>query len=93
MYQVQSSIVLKSELENVLRSTWAAHNGLAGALPVREVQIYRAGFEAALQAVGLAVGVDWEDAPAPPPTPNRRTIFELPRDGRGWEDWETSKGE
>jgi hypothetical protein len=27
------------------------------------VQIYSAGFLAALQAVGLAVGVDWQDAP------------------------------
>jgi hypothetical protein len=61
--QVQSNIILKSAMEDILRATWAAHNGLAGALPVREVHIYSAGFLAALQAVGLAVGVDWQDAP------------------------------
>jgi hypothetical protein len=60
---VQSNIILKSAMEDILRATWAAHNGLAGALPVREVHIYSAGFLAALQAVGLAVGVDWQDAP------------------------------
>lgn len=61
--QVRSNIILKSAMEDTLRSVWAAHNGLAGALPVREVQIYQAGFRDALQAVGLAVGVDWQDAP------------------------------
>jgi hypothetical protein len=61
--RVQSNIILKSAMEDILRATWAAHNGLAGALPVREVHIYSAGFLAALQAVGLAVGVDWQDAP------------------------------
>ena len=58
---VQSNVMLKSELEGILRATWAAHNGLAGALPVREVKIYRAGFRTALQAVGLAVGLEWDD--------------------------------
>ena len=74
MYQrVQSSIILKSDMENILRATWEAHNGLAAAIPVREVQIYRAGFQAALAAVGVATGVkchspslatamvDWEE--------------------------------
>ena len=61
--RVQSNIIVKSAMEDILRATWAAHNGLAGALPVREVHIYSAGFLAALQAVGLAVGVDWQDAP------------------------------
>lgn len=61
MYRnVRSTIVLKSELEDVLRSTWAAHNGLAGALALRDVAIYREGFQAALRAVGLACGLDWQ---------------------------------
>ena len=60
--QVQSNIILKSDMAGILRSTWAAHSGLAGALPVREVAIYQAGFRDALQAVGLAVGVQWQDA-------------------------------
>jgi len=64
MYRrIQSNILMKSELENILRSIWTAHNGLAGALQERDVQIYRAGFHAALQAVGLGVGVEWEDLP------------------------------
>lgn len=61
MYRpVQSSIILKSDVAGILQSAWAAHNGLAGALPVREVQIYQRGFLDALRAVGLAGGVQWQ---------------------------------
>lgn len=59
--QVQSNIILKSDVAGVLRSVWAAHSGLAGALPIEGVQIYQAGFRDALRAVGLAVGIDWQD--------------------------------
>ena len=27
--RVQTTIILKSDMENILRATWAAHNGLA----------------------------------------------------------------
>ncbi|HRJ40768.1 MAG: hypothetical protein KJZ86_13710 [Caldilineaceae bacterium] len=61
----QLEFVFRVDLQRSLQSTWAALDGLAGAMPDEGVQIYRAGFLAALQAVGLAVGVDWQDTPTP----------------------------
>lgn len=69
----QLEFIFRSDLRRILASTWAAHNGLAGAIPVREVQIYQAGFRAALEAVGLAVGVEWRPAQEDH-TPHRRAV-------------------
>lgn len=58
--RVGSELRTRDEIGDILRATWAAHNSLARALPVRDVQIYQAGFRAALVAVGLAVGLEWQ---------------------------------
>lgn len=63
----QLDFVFRVDLQRILQSTGAALDGLAGVMPDDGVQIYRAGFLAALRAVGLAVGVQWEDRQAPTP--------------------------
>lgn len=68
-------LVDKTEMENTLRAVWADHAGPEVVLSEREVEIYRAGFQAALQAVGMAVGVDWQ-----PPAQDKRAATRI--DGR-----------
>ena len=75
MMKVQSNVILKSDLENILRATWDAHRNLAGAIPMRDVQLYSAGFQAALQAVGIATGTD-----CPP-----QSLYTAKG---GWDGWE-----
>lgn len=59
MYQrVQSNIVLKSELANVLKSTLLTNESLARHLPVEKVDIYTAGFRDAIRAIATAYNVD-----------------------------------
>lgn len=70
----QLDFVFRVDLQRILQSTGAALDGLAGVMPDEGVQIYRAGFLAALTAVGLAVGVDWQDTPTPTRNSRATTI-------------------
>jgi len=55
---VKSNIVLKSDLEDKLESSWSAHNDLAQHVPTDQVNIYSAGFASGLNAIARAFGID-----------------------------------
>lgn len=56
--RVQSSIVLKSELADLLRSTLLTNQSLARHLPIDAVDIYSSGFRDAIRAIAMAYNVD-----------------------------------
>lgn len=63
MYQrVQSNVVLKSELADVLQSTLLANQSLARHLPIDVVDIYSSGFRDAIRAIAMAYNVDMQFA-------------------------------
>lgn len=59
MYRrVQSNVLLRSELANVLRSTLQTNANLARNLPIEAVEVYSTGFRDAISAVATAYDVD-----------------------------------
>jgi len=67
IFDLRSRVHTDTEIVDCLDALWHAQDGLGRAVPVREVKIYQAGFRAALEAVGLAVGVEWRPVQAKQP--------------------------
>lgn len=55
--RVRTEVFLREDIQNVLRAISSANRALAARLPIAEVTIYRAGFNAAMQAVAEAFDV------------------------------------
>lgn len=67
--------VFRVDLARWTAATWQAHRSLAAQLPVQEIDIYSAGFQAALRALSTAYGLnvpvlrDTAPVPVTPPGP------------------------
>lgn len=63
----RTEVFLRDDIASILRAIEASNRVLARHLPTHEVALYRAGFEAALQAIALAFDVPLEGVSEEPP--------------------------
>jgi len=58
MGQVNSELILRGDLAQLLRSSFQVNEHIASQLPLESVEVYRAGFRAALSAVATAYNLN-----------------------------------
>jgi hypothetical protein len=63
--RVRTQLFWRDDIESVLRAIDRSNEQLTSALPLAEVAIYRAGFQAALQAVATSFDLHLDTPSAP----------------------------
>ena len=54
---------MREDLEAILRAVDFAQDSLLSYLPQRDAELYRAGFTSAVQALAIALHIDWPASP------------------------------